>query len=127
MQPLKRPETSENKSFKIKNVTDYKHLLEDGSTKKQASSIFGWVLDLRQKTEYDQKIKTTSDFHDQLSKKDKHPNKTVAEFNLGDISNVRHLLDKKIKSNVDCGFMNDLRKYKNKNSDIIKEKWINTP
>lgn len=111
MQPLDRPKTSDSSNLhKIGNITDYKHLMADTDSKQQAGPLFRWLLDLRKIDEtHDNKIVSSSAFHDQLAYKNKRPNTTTSDFKSGNINKVRHVLDNKSTTHCDCSFMFNLR------------------
>jgi acetylornithine deacetylase/succinyl-diaminopimelate desuccinylase-like protein len=104
--------------------------MSDVSSKQQAGPLFRWLLDLRQTHDESKKTISNSAFHDQLATKDKRPNTTTAEFKLGNINKVRHVLDAKTTTHADCSFMFNLRQYNNQSKHENKnqnEKWIDCP
>jgi len=128
MQELKRPKTSDfaPNLHKIKNISDYKHLMADPDSKQQAGPLFRWLLDLRKTDDSSKKPISASSFHDQLAYKDKRPNTTTGDFNLGNINKVRHVLDSKSTTYADCSFMFNLRNY-SPEDESKENKWINCP
>lgn len=107
--------------------------MSDPDSKQQAGPLFRWLLDLRKIDEsHERRITSNSSFHDQLAYKNKRPNTTTSDFNLGNINKVRHVLDNKSTTHADCSFMFNLRSYHNnqdnkENDNNQTVKWQNCP
>lgn len=91
---------------------------------KSNSSQMKWILDLRSLEFKKKQLTASSAVHEKLHEQDKKGNKSVADFNLGNIANVQHILNNKQTTHNDCEFMFNLRKSK----EIPKKaRWINCP
>lgn len=77
--------------MKIKNINEYRHLFKGPKT--QNASQLKWILDLRTAQLEKSKISGSSGLHDTLHTKDKKVNKTCMDFNVGDLREVRHVLN----------------------------------